>query len=232
MFPATLFDYNGVLVDDEAVHMRAFREALAPLGVTFSDRAYWDVYIGFDDREGFEAMLRDAGAEVSEQRITELVRRKQPIYMRMAATELVPFSGARDLIRRRAATGPAAIVSGALRPEIELGLRMLGADDAICGIVAAEDTERSKPHPEGYLLGREHLERTGLPSTAAQRALVIEDSAAGVTAAVAAELPVVGVTHTSPGSALTAAGAALVVASLDELSDARLGALYLELYGD
>ena len=61
MQAATIFDFNGVLVDDEEVHLAAFRDALMPLGVDFSDKDYWERYIGFDDVGGFEAMLKDAG---------------------------------------------------------------------------------------------------------------------------------------------------------------------------
>ncbi|HYO93121.1 MAG TPA: hypothetical protein VER33_01365, partial [Polyangiaceae bacterium] len=61
MFPATLFDYNGVLVDDEALHLEAFRDALAPLGIELTSEAYVERYLGFDDRGAFEAILKDAG---------------------------------------------------------------------------------------------------------------------------------------------------------------------------
>ena len=37
---ATLFDFNGVLVDDESVHLAAFREVLRPLGIVIDDAAY------------------------------------------------------------------------------------------------------------------------------------------------------------------------------------------------
>jgi len=37
VFPATLFDYNGVLANDETVHLAAFQDALAPLGVSDLD---------------------------------------------------------------------------------------------------------------------------------------------------------------------------------------------------
>ena len=53
MFPATLFDFNGVLVNDEAVHLAAFRDALAGLGITLTDEAYVERYLGFDDRGAF-----------------------------------------------------------------------------------------------------------------------------------------------------------------------------------
>ena len=54
MFPATLFDFNGVLVDDESVHLAAFRDALAPLGIGLTDEAYVEKYLGYDDRGAFD----------------------------------------------------------------------------------------------------------------------------------------------------------------------------------
>jgi beta-phosphoglucomutase-like phosphatase (HAD superfamily) len=85
VFPATIFDFNGVLVDDEAVHLEAFREVLAPLGVTVSDALYDERYLGFDDVGAFRAMLADAGLPHDEERVAALVRAKKPAYMARAA---------------------------------------------------------------------------------------------------------------------------------------------------
>src|SRR4051794_9700373 len=57
---ATIFDFNGVLVDDEHVHLEAFREVLAPRGIAITDDAYATRYLGFDDVGAFRAMLADA----------------------------------------------------------------------------------------------------------------------------------------------------------------------------
>jgi beta-phosphoglucomutase-like phosphatase (HAD superfamily) len=61
VFPATLFDYNGVLVDDENVHLEAFRDVLGPLGIDLEEADYWEKYLGFDDAGAFRAVLVDAG---------------------------------------------------------------------------------------------------------------------------------------------------------------------------
>ena len=63
MTVSTLFDFNGVLVDDESVHLAAFREVVAPLGIVIDDATYAERYLGFDDAGAFRAMLADAGAE-------------------------------------------------------------------------------------------------------------------------------------------------------------------------
>ena len=66
MTVSTIFDFNGVLVDDESVHIAAFREVVAPLGVVFDDATYTARYLGFDDAGAFRAMLEDAGKEASD----------------------------------------------------------------------------------------------------------------------------------------------------------------------
>jgi beta-phosphoglucomutase-like phosphatase (HAD superfamily) len=46
---STLFDFNGVLVDDEHIHFGAFAEVLARRGIALSERDYAERYLGFDD---------------------------------------------------------------------------------------------------------------------------------------------------------------------------------------
>jgi beta-phosphoglucomutase len=121
------------------------------------------------------------------------------------------------------------VVSGALRDEIELGLEVLGVRSAIQTIVSAEDTRECKPDPEGYLLGIRWLEQRG-QGAIALRGLVIEDSLAGVQAAKAASLPCVGVAHTYSVQELLGAGADAAVATLSDLDEPMLTALYRKLY--
>jgi len=216
---ATLFDFNGVLVDDESVHLAAFREVLAPLGVTFDDATYNEHYLGFDDAGAFRAMLADAGRPPSEAVVAGLIAAKKPVYMARITGSLVIFPGAPELVRRRASRGVVGIVSGALRHEIEHCLGVMGVREDVAFIVSAEDTRECKPDPEGYRLALAELARRG---ATAHAAVVIEDSIAGVEAARSAGLRCVAVTHSYPAERLRAAGAEIVVEHLADLSDARL----------
>lgn len=219
---ATLFDFNGVLVDDEHVHLAAFREVLArpPLGIHVSDAEYAERYLGYDDRGAFEAMLRDAGRTPTTEEVAALVAAKVPVYLRLATTQLRIFPGAADVVRRAAARGTVAIVSGALRHEIEHALGVLGVRDEVAFIVSAEDTRACKPDPEGYLLGKRALAEQGHDE--AKGVVVIEDSIAGVEAAKAAGLRCAAVEHSYPAARLRAAGADVVVPRLADLGDAAL----------
>jgi beta-phosphoglucomutase-like phosphatase (HAD superfamily) len=230
VFPATFFDFNGVLVNDEVVHFETFREVLAALGVSLSEHDYLHRYLGFDDAGAFRAILGDAGQAPSSDQVAALIDAKRPLYMARARAALPTFAGAAELVRLRAAVGPALIVSGALRDEIELGLEVLGVRSAIQAIVSAEDTRACKPDPEGYLIARRLLAQRGQADLAA-RALVIEDSLAGVEAAKAAGLPCVGVAHTYSEAELSGAGADGVAITLAHIDEPFLLSLYRRLYG-
>jgi HAD superfamily hydrolase (TIGR01509 family) len=212
VFVATIFDFNGVLVDDEAVHLAAFREVLAALGLSVSERDYRDRYLGFDDAGAFRAMLEDAGRAAPDELVRELVERKRPAYLGRARQGLRPFAGAGDAVRACAARGPVGVVSGALRDEITLGLELLGVGEQVAFVVSAEDTRRCKPDPEGYLAA---LARLGSPEPA--RVLVIEDSVAGIQAAKAAGLVCWAVAHSHDVALLARAGADAVFGTIAEI---------------
>lgn len=225
MFTATLFDYNGVLVDDEAVHLAAFRDVLGPFGIEISETEYVDRYLGFDDVGAFEAIFRDRGRPLGERDVSALVEAKRPFYLQRAKGTLRGFPGASELVRRRAGAGPVGIVSGALRDEIRLGLDVLGVRDLVRVVISAEDARKSKPDPEGYLLALEALSLSASPD----HCIVVEDSLAGVASARAASLACIAVAHSYPADELRRAGADVVVAHLDAITEALLADLSARL---
>lgn len=225
MFRAALLDYNGVLVDDELVHLAAFQDALRPLGVELSEADYWQRYLGFDDDGAFRAILQDAGRSVEGAVVRELIDAKRPLYLARAHAELKAFPGAAELVRALRAAGPVGIVSGALRDEIELGLRVLGVREEIGYIVAAEDTQAGKPDPQGYVLGLSWL-ASELGGALGGDVLVVEDSLSGVEAAKAAGLTCLGVGHSYPLAELKRAGADDTVDRIAHVDRALLERLY------
>lgn len=228
MFPATLFDFNGVLVDDEHVHLAAFQDTLRPLGIELSEQAYWERYLGFDDAGAFQAILRDAGQNPSPQDVAALVAAKRPHYMSRARADLRTFPGAAKLVGERAQAGPVAVVSGALRDEIEFGLSHLQVRHHVGRIVSAEDTTACKPDPEGYRIALAWVaDQVG--SAAAARSLVIEDSPAGIEAARAVDLPCVAVAQSYSRQELQKTPANAVVDTIADLTVEFLARLWDEL---
>ncbi len=221
---AVLFDFNGVLVDDEHLHFEGFNAVLSPLGITLGQREYDDVYLGFDDRGVFETALRAHGREADAALVRALIDAKAKVYAARAATELRVFEGAAPLLRACAARAPVLIVSGALRAEIEGALAVMCAGDSVRSIVSAEDVSACKPDPAGYLLGLARL-RHWSGDVDPARCVVVEDSSAGVHAARAAGLKVLAVAHTYPRDVLSAAGAHEVIAALRDVRIDDLEAL-------
>lgn len=211
---AVLFDYNGVLLDDERLHWRACREVLGRVGIALPRARYVDRYLAFDDHTACHAALRDAGwppARRPRATIDRLVRQKRLVYRRlMDSTGMVVSPGARRVVRDLAAQVPLAIVSGAARSEIVETLRRARLLDHFGVIVAAEDVHRCKPSPEGY---RRALRSLGVRAGAA--CIAVEDSYGGIEAARAAGLRVLAVATSFPARSLRRAGAFEVVPSLD-----------------
>jgi HAD superfamily hydrolase (TIGR01509 family) len=223
MIRALIFDFNGVLVDDEHVHFELFREVLDREGVAIDARQYHERYLGLDDRGCFEAALVEAGQGADGARLDELVARKARRYVEVAADGLRYFPGAAACLTRLAGRWPLAINSGALRPEIELALGRLGCRERVAAIVSAEDTTRCKPDPEGYTLALEALRRQAGPGAsladlAPEHCLVVEDSLAGVASAKGAGMWAVGITHTYNARELREAGADAIIDGLATLT--------------
>ena len=204
-----MFDFNGVLVDDEHLHLACFNDVLGFLGLSVDEKEYAERYLGFDDAGAFGAILRDRDRSETLTEISRLIEEKARVYARRAARELRVFDGAADAVRSAARSGPVVVVSGALRAEIELGLDALGVRPLVEHIVAAEDVLRCKPDPEGYLLALGWL-RSRAPSLARGSLRIVEDSLAGVDAGVAAGVPVWAVAQSYPSEDLRARGASRV----------------------
>ncbi len=149
---AVIFDFNGVLVDDESVHFALFREVLAQEGVMITESDYHERYLGYDDRGCFEAALLEAGKVTELGYLDGLIARKARRYVEVAKDGLRFFPAAAETLGAVAARWPVAICSGALRPEIEYALGRLGRLSEIAAIVSAEDTDKCKPNPECYRL--------------------------------------------------------------------------------
>jgi beta-phosphoglucomutase len=228
MFPVTIFDFNGVLVDDEWVHLAAIRDVVGPMGITVTDEQYLERYFGSDDAGAFRAILTDVGRPPSEADVSKMVEAKRPLYRKRAEASLAIFDGAADVVRRCARSGPVAIVSGALKDEIWFALSKLGVADCISLVVSAEDTARCKPDPEGYNLAVTRL-RPLVGERRARSSLVIEDSLAGVAAAKSAGLCCLAVEHSYTRAELERAGADHVVAHIGDVHDDLRASLFARL---
>jgi HAD superfamily hydrolase (TIGR01509 family) len=218
MIRAVIFDFNGVLVDDEHVHFELFREILAGEGIALSESQYLERYLGYDDRGCFETALTESGQAADRARVDALIARKAERYAAVADAGLRFFAGAAESVAALAECWPLAICSGALRAEILFALDRLHIRDHVLAIISAEDTTRCKPDPQGYFLALEALRARIGADLEASQCLVIEDSLAGIESAKAAGMVAIGIAHTYETGQLTAAGANAVLPGLLSLT--------------
>lgn len=212
MLRAVLFDFNGILVDDEPVHLEMFQRVLAEEGITLTAEDYYRDYLGFDDRGCFAAVLQAAGEAATVPRLMRLIARKSSYYQDYIRRNGYPFfPGAVELVREVADSGRRiGVVSGALREEVEGALRQAGLLERVPIIVTAEDVTESKPDPESYRRALVALNsEPPLPERLIHphEVVAIEDSPAGLSAAADAGLLTLGVAQTYSADKLTQADA-------------------------
>jgi beta-phosphoglucomutase len=171
---AVIFDFNGTLSHDEAILCEIFMELFADHGKPLSAQAYFDELAGLSDPEIVRTWLGPDHPDVDEV-IEERIHRYRAA---VADGSSVP-EDLRATVRYAADRVPLAIVSGAARAEIEPVLEAAGIADLFAAIVPAEDGERGKPEPDGYLRALTLLDG----DLAARDVLVFEDTEAGVAAA-------------------------------------------------
>lgn len=217
MIRAIVFDFDGVLADSEPLHFRALQQICSSLGVTLSREEYYAEYLGFDDEGAFRRLAEVYGWEGGDRQIAALVTEKARIFDEMMEEADILYPGANACVERLGREFPLGIASGALKHEIEAILDRHRLRPAFRFIVAAGDTENSKPAPDPYARA---AELHGVP---ARECVAIEDSRWGIESAKMAGLSCIGITHSYDASEL--ADADRIVASLDELSAELIRAL-------
>ena len=218
MLDALIFDFDGVIVDSEPIHLAAFRAVLLRRGLTLSTQDYYAKYLGYDDHDCFSHVLLDQGREADETEIAAMTAEKTVLVQCQLAQSSQALPGAVELMRQAKAAGAGlAICSGALREEILIAGRAVGAVQLVDVLVAARDVQRGKPDPEGYLLARRLLgEKFARPI---RSAWVVEDSPAGIEAAKGAGCRVLAVTNSYSSEALRAADRIVQSLATVDISD-------------
>lgn len=184
---AVVFDFNGTLSNDEPILCEIFLELFAAHGKPLSAQEYYDELVGLSDPEIVRTWL---GADHPD--VEEVIGERIARYRAAVADGSTVEESTREALRYAAGRVPVAIVSGAARAEVETVIRAAGLEELVSFVVPAEDVERGKPDPEGYLRA---LELFGSDLRPAQ-VLVFEDTEAGIASAKAAGMTVVALTGT------------------------------------
>src|SRR5215831_15545093 len=118
MIRALIFDFNGVLADDDPIHMEAFRQVASEEGMLFTDEEYLDTYLPLNDRDCFKTLFAAHSRPLKGSKLDELIQRKGVYYFQAIAAKTVLFPNAVRAVKAAAGKCSLAIASGARRTEI------------------------------------------------------------------------------------------------------------------
>jgi HAD superfamily hydrolase (TIGR01509 family) len=174
---AVLFDFDGVIVNSEPLHFRAFREVLSQEQIDLSEQEYYADLIGFDDRGAFRHVFQKHDKTLEPKTLLRVMTRKSEVMMEQIHKEHYhALPGVEEFVRGLWRNYPLAICSGALREEIEVMLEGLTLRDCFKAIVAAEDVTQGKPDPQGYMLAVQQLSEQISKPIRPQDCLIVEDA--------------------------------------------------------
>ena len=226
MIQSILFDFNGVIIDDEPLQLQVYRDVVGEHAIEITDEHYYSL-LGADDRVFVRAIFERAGKPLTEEALRSLIERKSELHRRAIGDEPPLFPGVVTFVKAASRRYALAVVSMARRVEIDYVLARAGLGAEFDAIVSAEDVAACKPDPCCYrraleLLNEKRRAARQLPLLP-QECLVIEDSPPGIQSGRAAGMRTLGVTNTVSEEELRAAGADVVTHSL---ADWTMDAVY------
>ena len=219
MIQAIFFDFNGVIIDDERIHLKAYREVLAAEDVALTDEDYF-ASLGMDDAAFVRAAYGRAERALTDETMRALIKREHELHRQFIEDELPVSSGVVTFIRETSRHYEVGIVSMAEREEIDYVLDLGHLRSEFSVFVTAEPGLKHKPAPDCYLraleLLNEQRRRDREMPLLPRECLVIEDSPPGIEAARTAGMRTIGLTSTVSASELRRAQADVVTANLSD----------------
>lgn len=217
MIQAILFDFNGVIIDDEPLYMAAYQGALREQGIELTENDYYGA-LGMDDKTFVRAAFERAQRTLTNDILKVVLEGKGVRHRKLIENELPLFPGVVTFLKATSRHYSLGLVSMALQDEIQYVLERGRMRSLFSVIVSAEDVNVCKPAPDCY---RTALERLNEKRRAERRqpliaseCLVIEDSPPGIQSGRQAGMRTLGITSTVPEEQLRVAGAEVVSASL------------------
>ncbi|HEX5566177.1 MAG TPA: HAD family phosphatase [Streptomyces sp.] len=203
---------DGTLVDTEGFWWDTEVEVFAELGHELDD-AHREVVVGGPMTRSATYLIQVTGADISLAELTVLLNTR---FIERIERGVSLMPGARRLLTELVAHEvPTALVSASHREVIDRMLVSLGPENFALTI-AGNEVERTKPHPDPYLLAAARL------GADPAGCVVVEDTATGVASAEAAGCPVVVVPSVTP---IEPAAGRTVLSSLEEVDLSFLGSL-------
>jgi len=199
---AVLFDMDGVLVNTNPFHRRAWHRFCREMGKRVTEQELREKVFGWRTEEG---IINLWGESLDPGKVSSLAARKEEIYRGIIRGNIRPVRGLKEFVALLRQRGTAmALATSAYHENVELLLDELAITDYFSLRVLASEVGRGKPDPGVFLVAAQRL------GVEAPDCLVIEDSLSGVTAARRAGMLCAALTTTHRAAELRLAGADVV----------------------
>jgi beta-phosphoglucomutase len=212
MLAGVIFDFDGVIVDNHAVHLQAWKTFFQSVGKQVDDEELSFVLEGTKREE----ILRHFLGDLTQEQISVYGAEKDKLFQSRANEQKI-LRGFTGFLEQVDAAGlPAVVATSGSRPRIEKTLDRFHLRPRFSAIVTGDDVANGKPAPDLFYLAARSLH------VKASSILVCEDAVSGVIAAKIAKMKCLAIAANGRGPKLKDAGADLIVedftqAKLDEI---------------
>ncbi len=173
---AVLFDMDGVIVNSEPLHRKAFHQVFADLNIHVSQETYYS-FSGSSTRNIAEKLVEGYGLD---QTPDDIIAAKRSYFKELFAndTEFNLLPGVLELIQHYHQAGIKLVVaSSASRNTITMVFDKFGLNPYFIGRISGDELEASKPDPQIF------LQAAALAGEPVENCMVIEDATNGIIAA-------------------------------------------------
>jgi len=203
---AVIFDMDGVIVDSEPRHERAFMDVLREIGYGDNHGFDFSRYVGLTDRELWSDFIArhkpshpmEALQAMKRERVLQILRQEEPL-----------FDGLVELIEKLVPNYRLGLASGSEPLVVEEVLRIKSLRRFFSVVTTSSEVARGKPAPDIFLRAAQLL------GVSPQDCWVIEDSKPGVAGGLAAGMKVIAITNTHPAAELS--NATMIVKNYDQI---------------
>jgi len=207
MLTAILFDLDGTITNTDPIHYQAWEQMLSPYDIKLDETFYKTRITGGLNPEIVKNILPQLSAAEGQKLADE-----KEVLFRQLGSNLQPLSGFAELLAwTNTHQLQRALVTNAPRLNAEFMMEVLGIKEAFHAVILAEDCVAGKPDPAPYQAALDRL------NIKAENAIALEDSPAGIRAAVAAGIPTIGIASTQDPDLLQAVGAFMAIPDFTDL---------------
>ena len=223
MLKAVLFDMDGVIIDSEPLHTKAFQDSMKQFGMDLTEE-YCNQFIGRTDRYMAEVLIEEFQLQESVDTLLEAKNSKKRQYEKEIGYPAVPY--VKELIMDLAENHiKLAIASSSPMEAIQETVKSLGLSEYFDQYISGMDLKHSKPAPDIFLKAASSL------GVNPRECLVIEDSTHGIAAAKAADMTCIGFYNPNSGNQ-DLSKADIIIEGFDEINTAFLNEVYQHAHNE